>query len=209
MKKFVSHAALIIAIGVSAGCVSIEKSYPDKRYYVLEATRNESAEAAQADGVLLVAALRVSPRYEGRSFVYRLSDSSYEADFYNQFLISPGALLTEEVRRTVSQAQLARYVVGTAVQLEPTHILEGTIDALYGDFRNGAAPKAVLAMEFFLSKETPFRAEIIARKRYAKAMAVNGRSAEALVKGWNDALNEILAALIADLREVNLKQSDK
>ena len=82
-------------------------------------------------------------------------------------------------------------------------MLEGTIDALYGEFRDVNAPKAVLEMEFFLSKETPSKAEIVTRKRYVKAMAVNGRTPEALVKGWNDALNEILAALIVDLKAVN------
>ena len=203
MKTFFISSVLIAALGLIAGCVSMEKSYPDKRYFVLEASRGESAANAKAGAVLLVSTLRVSPRYEGRSFVYRRGDGSFESDFYHQFLVSPGALLTEEVRRTLAQAQVAQYVIGTASQLEPTHNLEGSIDALYGDFRDVNAPKAVLEMEFFLSKESLTKAEIVTRKRYVKSMAVVGRTPEALVKGWNDALNEILAALIADLKAVN------
>jgi ABC-type uncharacterized transport system auxiliary subunit len=203
MKTLSISSVLVALLASVAGCVSVEKSYPDKRYFVLEAKRNESAANPKAGGVLLVATLRVSPRYEGRSFVYRIGDASFESDFYNQFLVSPGALLTEEVRRAASQAEVAQHVIGTASQLEPTHVLEGTIDALYGDFRDVAAPKAVLEMEFFLSKESASKAEIVRRKRYAKSVPVNGRTAEALVKGWNDALNEILAALVADLRAVN------
>lgn len=183
-----------------AGCVSVEKSYPDKRFFVLEAARSNSPEAAKNGVVLLVSSLRVSPRYDGRSFVYRRSDVGYESDFYNQFLVSPGPQLTEEVRRALSQAQVAQHVIGISSQLEPTHVLEGTVDALYGDFRDGNAPKAVLEMEFFLSKESPTKAEIVTRKRYTKAIAVSGRSPEALVKGWNDGLSEILASLSADLR---------
>jgi uncharacterized lipoprotein YmbA len=202
MKTLFISSVMAALLASSVGCVSVEKSYPDKRYFVLETRRNESAANPQAGGVLLVASLRVSPRYEGRSFIYRRSDASFEADFYNQFLVSPGALLTEEVRRAVSQAQVARYVVGTASQLEPTHVLEGTIDALYGDFRDVNAPKAVLEMEFFLSKESPAKADIVARKRYVKSLPVNGRTPEALVKGWNEALNEIVAALVADLKTV-------
>ena len=203
MKTFFISSVLIAALGLIAGCVSMEKSYPDKRYFVLEASRGESAANAKAGAVLLVSTLRVSPRYEGRSFVYRRGDGSFESDFYHQFLVSPGALLTEEVRRTLAQAQVAQYVIGTASQLEPTHNLEGSIDALYGDFRDVNAPKAVLEMEFFLSKESLTKAEIVTRKRYVKSMAVVGRTPEALVKGWNDALNEILAALIVDLKAVN------
>jgi uncharacterized lipoprotein YmbA len=183
-----------------AGCVSVEKSYPDKRYFVLEAARGNSPDAAKNGVVLLVSGLRVSPRYDGRSFVYRRSEVVYESDFYNQFLVAPGPQLTEEVRRALSQAQVAQHVIGTSSQLEPTHVLEGTVDALYGDFRDPGAPKAVLEMEFFLSKETPTKADILMRRRYTKSVAVSGRTPEALVKGWNDGLSEILSALTADLR---------
>ena len=89
------------------------------------------------------------------------------------------------------------------MSLDPTHVLEGTVDAFYGDFRDTSTPKAVLEMEFFLSKESPARAEILMRKRYAKAIPVNGRSAEALVKGWDQALNEVIAALVADLKAIS------
>jgi len=204
MKTSFISSVLCAALGFIAGCVNVEKSYPDKRYFVLEVKRSDGTANSKAGGVLLVSSLRVSPRYEGRSFVYRRSDANFESDFYNQFLVSPGALLTEEVRRTVSQAQVAQYVVSTASQLEPTHVIEGTVDALYGDFRDMNAPKAVLEMEFFVSKESPTKAEIVMRKRYVKSIAVNGRAPETLVKGWNDALNEILAALIADLKAVQL-----
>jgi cholesterol transport system auxiliary component len=203
MKTFFISSLLFATLGFISGCVSVEKSYPDKRYFVLEASRAESTAAAKAGAVLLVSTLRVSPRYEGRSFVYRRGAANFESDFYHQFLVSPGALLTEEVRRALAQAQVAQYVIGTASQLEPTHNLEGSVDALYGDFRDVNAPKAVLEMEFFLSKEAPSKAEIVTRKRYIKSMAVSGRTPEALIKGWNDALNEILAQLIADLKAVS------
>lgn len=201
MKANCTVWGIALALLVTApGCVSIEKSYPDKRYYVLEAGRDTAATGAKAIGVLLVSSLRVSPRYDSRSFVYRRGESSYESDFYNQFLVSPGAQLTEEVRRALGQAQVAQYVVGASSQNEPTHVLEGTVDALYGDFRDLSSPKAVLEMEFFLSKESTPRAEILTRKRYTRSVAVNGRSPEALVKGWNDGLSDIIGALVADLR---------
>ncbi len=203
MKTFFISSVLFAVLGFIAGCVSLEKSYPDKRYFVLEASRTESPANAKAGGVLLVSSLRVSPRYEGRSFVYRRGEASFESDFYHQFLVSPGALVTEEVRRALAQGRVAQYVIGAASQLEPTHVLEGTIDALYGDFRDVNAPKAILEMEFFLSQESPTKAEIVTSKRYQKSIFVSGRSPEALVKGWNDALNEILAALIADLKALN------
>lgn len=190
------------ALLLFAGCIGVERSYPDKRYFVLAAAEsgggaNPSLNART--GVLLVANLRVSPRYEGKSFVYRRSESNFEADFYNQFLVTPGAILTEEVRKGLARAQVFQTVIGGGSQLEPTHVLEGSVNALHGDFRDAGSPKAVLEMEFFLTRESALKADIVTQRRYLKIVPVNGRSPEALVQGWNRALEEILAALIADL----------
>ena len=188
---------------LASGCVGIEKSYPDKRYFVLEVNRNANPSNPPGNGVLQIANIRVSPRYEDKGFVYRTSGSSYESDFYNQFLVSPAALLGEELRKGLAQSQIFRHVINASSQLEPTHVLEGVVDALYGDFRDPGAAKAVLEMEFFLRKESASKADIVAARRYAKSVAVNGRSPEALVKGWNEALDAILASLLADLKSTN------
>jgi ABC-type uncharacterized transport system auxiliary subunit len=195
---------VLIVLSVIAGCVSVERSYPDKRFFLLSAAGEGTAANPGFNGVLLFANLRVSPRYEAKSFVYRRTEANYESDFYNQFLVSPAAVLSEEVRRGLARAQVFQYVVGASSQLEPTHVLEGTVDALYGDFRDPSAPKAVLEMEFFLSKESTTKAEIVAHTRYAKSVNVSGRSPEALVRGWNDALNDILTSLVTDLKAAKL-----
>lgn len=206
MKKPLDHirSCVLVVLALASGCVGLEKNYPDKRYFVLEVNRNANPSNPSGNGVLQVANIRVSPRYEDKGFVYRTSGSGYESDFYNQFLVSPAALLSEELRKGLAQAQIFRHVINASSQLEPTHVLEGVVDALYGDFRDSGAPKAVLEMEFFLRKESASKAEIIADKRYVKAVAVNGRTPEALVRGWNEALNEIVAMLIADLKSVAL-----
>jgi len=206
MKKRFSNLrrSAFILLALASGCVGIEKSYPDKRYFVLEVNRNVNPSNPAGNGVLQVANIRVSPRYEDKGFVYRTSGSSYESDFYNQFLVSPAALLGEELRKGLAQSQIFRHVINSSSQLEPTHVLEGVVDALYGDFRDPGAPKAVLEMEFFLRKESASKADIVAAKRYAKSVAVTGRSPEALVKGWNEALEAILSALVADLKSATL-----
>lgn len=202
MKKLLSnlwHGAFIL-LALASGCVGIERSYPDKRYFVLEVNHNVNPSNPPGNGVLQIANIRVSPRYEDKGFIYRTSGSGYESDFYNQFLVSPAALLGEELRKGLAQSQIFRHVINASSQLEPTHVLEGVVDALYGDFRDPGAPKAVLEMEFFLRKESASKADIVAARRYAKSVAVNGRSPEALVKGWNEALDAILSSLVADLR---------
>ena len=184
------------------GCVTLERSYPEKRYFVLEVSQSATPVNPAGDRILLVSNLRVSPRYADRSFVYRISEAGYETDFYNQFLTATDVMIGEEVRRGLGASQYFKYVVGPSNQLQPNYVLEGSVNALYGDFRNLNAPAAVLEIEFFLHNEDAANPGIVMQKRYVKSIAINTRSPDALVKGWNAALNDILTALIADLRAV-------
>lgn len=184
------------------GCVTLERSYPEKRYFVLEVSQSATPVNPAGDRILLVSNLRVSPRYADRSFVYRISEAGYETDFYNQFLTATDSIIGEEVRRGLAASRVFKYVVGPSNQLQANYVLEGSVNALYGDFRNLNAPAAVLEIEFFLHNEDAANPGIVMQKRYVKSIAINTRSPDALVKGWNAALNEILAALIADLRAV-------
>ena len=203
---FLSHSPsklfITLVLALCAGCAGIERSYPDKRYFVLEVPSNPTESNPVASGTLQVSAIRVSPRYADRGFVYRTSEAGYESDFYNQFLVSPASLITEEVHKDLAASEVFKHVIGASNQSQPGYVLEGTVNALYGDFRNPDSPKAVLEMEFFLTSEIPAKPGILMQKRYSKSIPLNGRTAEALVKGWNQALEEILSSLVADLKVV-------
>src|SRR5687768_1441148 len=181
------------------GCVSIEKSYPDKRYFVLDIALDTAPQNPAETGTLQIASARVSPRYADRNFVYRRSDTRFESDFYNQFLISPAVLVTEELRGRLSRAGLFKFVVGSANDLAPTHTIEIIVNTLYGDFRDLKAPKAVIEMEFFLTQEVSPSA-IVFHKLYQRIVPVQERNPEALVQGWNQALEAISSSLVSDLK---------
>jgi len=185
------------------GCVSLERSYPDKRYFAMAISESANRSNSAGDRILSVSNLRISPRYADKNFVYRISEAGYEADFYNQFLTSPDLMIGEEVRRGLAASQLFKYVVGPSNQLQPNYVLEGSINALYGDFRDAKMAAAFLEIEFFVHNEDAANPGIVMQKRYVKSVPLSERSPEALVKGWNDALNEIVAALVADLKAVN------
>jgi cholesterol transport system auxiliary component len=199
---------MLALLALCAACVGIEKSYPDKRYFVLEASANPSSANPAGNETLEVSNIRISPRYADRSFVYRTSEAGYESDFYNQFLVSPSSLITEEVRKGLTGgSQIFKYVISPTNQSQPSYVLEGTVNALYGDFRNPNSPRAVLEMEFFLTSEIPGNPGILMQSRYAKSLPLTGRTPEALIKGWNQALEEILSSLVADLKAIVLKDS--
>ena len=187
-----------------SGCVSIERSYPDKHYFVFDLSFKASRQDPADSGILQIASARVSPRYADRNFVYRRSDTRFESDFYNQFLISPAALVTEELRRELSQAGLFKFVVGSANPVAPTHTLETMVNTLYGDFRELKAPKAVIEMEFFLTQEAS-PSGIVFHKLYQRIVPVQERNPEALVQGWNRGLEAISGSLISDLKASQLQ----
>jgi len=181
----------------------LEKSYPDRRYFALELAPGKTPNST-SDRILSVASLRISPRYADRSFVYRTSTAAYEADFYNQFLIAPESMISEELRKGLAASELFKYVVGPSNSLQPNYVLEGSINALYGDFRDPNRPVAVLEIEFFLYNQDPAAAGVSLQKRYEKSVPLSEKSPEALVKGWDQALADIVAALVADLKAANL-----
>ena len=201
------RCCVLALVAACSGCVSLERGYPDKRYFVIEAAENPRPSNPSADETLQVSEMRVSPRYAGRSFVYRTSETAYESDFYNQFLVSPASLVTEEVRKVLIESQLFKYVISSSNSLQPSYVLEGTVNVLYGDFRNANSPKAVLEMEFFLTSEIPAKAGVLMQKRYAKVVPVQGHSPETLVKGWNEALESIVASLVADLKAATVQDT--
>lgn len=195
----VALTILLFAI-VFSGCVTIERSYPDKRYFVLDLGRSAPVAGPAGNGVLQVASVRVSPRYADRTFVYRRSDSRFEADFYNQFLIAPATLIGEEVRRELSTAGIFHHVVGSASPSAASYTLEPVVNALYGDFRDLGSPQAVIEVEFFLSRPAAPGAGIAFHKSYRRVVPLGERTPEALVHGWNQALEGVLKSLIADLK---------
>jgi hypothetical protein len=187
---------------LGGGCVNLERSYPDKHFYVLEVRPPATSGDVVRDEILQVSPLRISPRYQDRSFVYRISDGGFESDFYNQFIAPPAGLISEEIRKGLIGAQLFKYVISASNSQAPSYVLEGTVNGIYGDFRNLNAPAAVIDLEFFLTSDVPTRPGVLMQKRYVQSVPVSSRSPEALIKSWDLALEEILTALSADLRSV-------
>jgi cholesterol transport system auxiliary component len=185
------------------GCVSLEKSYPDKRYFVLDIAPDHSPQNPAETGTLQISSARVSPRYADKNFVYRRSDARFESDFYNEFLVSPGVLVAEELRQGLSQSGLFKFVVSSVNALAPTHTLETVVNSLYGDFRDLGAPQAVMEIEFFLNQEES-PSGIVFHKRYHRTIPLKERNPEALVQGWNKALEAISRSLVTDLKSSNV-----
>lgn len=203
MIFFIGHLALPFLL---TGCFNFNKSFPEKHFFVLSASRSEGLSLSKSDAVLKIRRFRVSPRFEGKGFVYRKGNLNYVSDFYNEFFISPASMIAEEVDKWLKGSGLFQYVMSSSSPVEPTVELEGVINALYGDYRDINIPKAVLEMQFLLIRNVSSRPVIVFQKTYHEETLIKGNSSDALAAGWNLALEHILTQFETNLKDLNLKK---
>jgi cholesterol transport system auxiliary component len=196
------RSCLLLTLLAGLGGCTLKKASPHKLTFLLEANRPAEPATTNRQATLRVGQLQIAAPFEGRSFIYRWEDLNYEADFYNEFLIAPRALFTEQVHRWFSNSPLYRAVFDPTVRSDATHRLEGRISTLYGDFRDKAAPKAVLAIQFVLVNEQAGPEQILWHRGYREEVSLENRRPGTLAEGWSKALGTILRSLEQDLAKV-------
>lgn len=208
MRQRIFLIFMPVLAAILAGCVSVDKSYPEKRYFTLDASRPESASPPQDTGpVLRIRRFKVSPRYESKRFVYRRDDLSYTPDFYNEFLVSPDAMITDEVAKWLRGTGVFQHVTDSPSHVSPDYLLEGAVTVLHGDFRDANAPRAVMEMQLSLLRSAKGELGIAFHQTYREEIPLADMSPTALARGWNEAFGKILRDFENDL--TGLDFSDK
>lgn len=199
LRGFVA-CVLPVAGLLAAGCLGLSKAYPEKRHFALEAPPHGETKGAPSKGVLRVNPLRVEPLYEGNELVHRTGDVEYESDFYNEWFVPPGSMLTSAFEGWLRRAAVFEHVVPAGAGVDATLALGGMVTALHGDYR-GEAAKAVLGVEVYVVSEDA-APRILFHHAYRREVDIPKESAEALAGGLNEALRLVLADLEADLRNL-------
>jgi cholesterol transport system auxiliary component len=203
-RGLVASVLLASVVVPAAGCLGLSRAYPEKRYFALEAPPRGAAKGAPESGVLRVNPFRVGPLYEGNELVHRSGEVEYESDFYNEWFVPPGPMLTRAFEDWMGTAGVFEHVIPAGASVDATAAMGGLVTALHGDYREEAA-RAVLGVDVYVvsGEDSP---RIILQNGYSKEVAIPNRSAEALARGLNEALRLLLVDLEADLRKLDLKQ---
>ncbi len=192
-RKVMTLCGFMILSVLSSGC-----EY-DNRNFVLEVSRDRPQQQISKNIVLGVRNFNIDTAFSSRSLVYRKDQSEYETDFYNRFLIRPEDMITEKTRSWLSESALFKLVLEPGSYVNASHVLEGNIITLYGDFRDKKSPKAIMKIRFFLIKISG--KSVVFTKTYESTFESNERTAESLVEGFDNCLTNILSDFEKDLQE--------
>jgi len=200
VKPCIYVTVAFLSAALYSGCAT--RSSSAKHQFVLEAARPAQPARQPHDVVLAVRGFTSDPVYEGKGLVYRKGESEYESDFYNEFLVAPQVLLSSQTRHWLSQSGMFRTVLEPGSLIEPTHILEGNVLVLHGDFRSQDLPQAVMQIRIFLVARKGSQLEIVFTRDYQASHEAQAPTANALVAAFDRCLEQILSALEKDLEKV-------
>jgi len=190
---------LLSAFSLLAGCLRLEKPYPQKSAYSLEASPDVTAQQPLSSRILQIGKFDSAPAYRGKGFVYRTGERTWQADYYHEFFTPPAAMFTEQCRSWLQQTGLFGQI-NQGGYPPASHLLQGRIVALHGDYRPGQAPMAVLELQLTLINESSAPAATVLDRLYRRRLPLTDREPATLVKTWNEALTEILREFEAQLR---------
>ena len=197
--KIHSHFVLkvLVCLVLVSGCGS-RQTY-DKKHYILKAVRHGDSIQTEIGSILEVRRFTIDSAFAVKSLVYRTGEFEYESDFYNEFLVSPAAMITDKTRNWLAESGLFGTVPDVGSLVDPTHVIEGNITALYGDFRDMSSPKAVMEMRFFLLKvKTTGESTPIFGKTYQATVDIASENPQDLVEAFDKCLEDILTSLERD-----------
>ena len=197
-SKVITLCNLMIVSMVLSGCGPKRIAY-NQRNFVLETSRNSPQQKTSKDVILNVQNFSIDAAFSSKSLVYRKGQSEYETDFYNQFLIRPDDMITEKPRGWLSESGLFKLVLEPGSYTEATHMLEGNILALYGDFSEESSPKATAKIRFFLVKLSD--KSVVFTNTYEAVSEFKDRTAESLIETFGVCLTNILSDLEKDLQK--------
>lgn len=184
-----------------SGCGELGIDAPEKHTYVLDVGRVGEPAGYSNGKILQVRQFRISSRFAGTQLVYRTGEFSYETDFYNIFLSPPAGNVTEEFRQWFADSGLFGSVVNPSSRVVAELLVEGNISALYGDYTDLNAPKAVMEIEIFMVQRNGGDDRVEYHDVYREEVELESRRAEALIAGLNTCLDRTLKSMETVLKE--------
>jgi cholesterol transport system auxiliary component len=206
-KNYISlflYFLVLIFLLQNISCISfLKKEYPQKKYFIISPNLEKATTLLFKSNNIKISKVKVSPFFEGKNFVYRQGENSYESDYYNEFLIFPAYNLNEVIGKWFSKSNPSESP--QMEFLDSTYLLSTNIESMYVDFREEKIPKTMWDIVFLLQKYND--TNLLFKKRYILETRLESMTPENIIQSWNVGLTEILTSLQADLMSVSSTES--
>jgi uncharacterized lipoprotein YmbA len=204
----IRRLVLTICAALPLGACAIGKPIPTATTYVVEPPLAMPGQpATPRPEVLRLGNVHVAAAYDGNALVYRLDDVQYRSDPYHAFIAEPGPMLGNRMAEWLDHAGLFQTVAQPGSARPAAYVLDATVIELYGDFRAKRIPAAVLAVQFSLIDQSGPRPRLVRERTIASRVELPQASPEALVRGYGQALADILSQLVRELSTGELTMS--
>lgn len=192
-------SVIIPVLLLVAGCSALSKPYPDKNLHALRLGDPPAGQVSAPSALLKVDRVRIAEPYDGTTFIYQTGDSSFTSDYYNGFIAPPARLITGELSSFLGKCGLFKTVLGGDSSADYQLTLETNVISMYGDYRQGQKPQAVIAARFFVLDETKGHYDVVFDKTYSQTTPIDQKGSDALVKAWESGWTNLLTELTKDL----------
>jgi len=200
------HAAAAVCAALVLVACSIGKPVPRAATYVVDPPMPAASPAdTRRSETLRMGNVRVGAAFAGNALVYRMQDVQYTTDPYNAFIAEPAAMLGNQMAAWLDRAGPFRTVAQPGGTQPAPYVLEATVTELYGDFRPGRAPAAVLTVQFTLIDTTGTRSSVVVERTLSSRVDLAEASPDALVRGYGKALSDVLTQLVPALDAGSVK----
>jgi uncharacterized lipoprotein YmbA len=200
-----THPAVAVCAALIVAACSIGKPIPEATTYIVEPEPPSPIATARRAESMRMGDVRVAAAFSGNELVYRMDDVQYVSDPYHAFIADPASMLGNRMASWLNSAGPFKAVAqpGSAQSSKSApYVLEATVTELYGDFRPGVPPTAVMTIQFALVDITSTRAVTAYESTIGRRVQIVQALPDALMRGYGKALTEILSQLGAELASV-------
>jgi uncharacterized lipoprotein YmbA len=189
-----------------AACSAITRAPTVRQTFLIESPPL-SAVAQSHPGALRVGTVAVAAPFRGKSFVFRIDELRYETDFYDEFIVTPASMLTDQTARALAQARPFTRIAGPGATADADFVLDGFASALYADIRQAGKPAVEIAITYYLTPTSGGERTPIWSHEYRRHASMRDTSAAAYAEALNTAFAEIVDELTRDLAAIKLPAS--
>lgn len=189
----------VLSILAALCCTGCGKQAFDRQRYALIVQRPDMPSTVRTPAMLEVRPFSIDAAFATRSLTYRRTKNSFEMDFYHEYLVSPGEMITDQTRRWLEASGIFSAVFSPDSLLRPTHVLEGNIIAAYLDASEQGPPAARLEIALWLLDDQISSPTLIFGKNYRARRPMLSLAPEAYMEAQQECLAGILTEFETDL----------